>query len=319
MGATGSMDSLNRMAIELVDEALDFADELNVGAYELESGATVLDFGVDATGGVEAGLLLTEIQTAGLATVQSRMGEVDGAPIPHVELSTDHPAIALLCSQKAGWELEFDRFDGLGSGPARALVGQESEFEAVGYYDEFDLTVLAVESIDLPGDEVAEHVAELAEVEPSAVFLPTFAVGSIAGSVNIASRAAELAVFRLFELGYDPRDVLSVSGSAPIAPVSYDEGVAMGRTNDALAYGGKVHLTVRDEFDRFDELPSTAADEYGTPFEDIFAENDWDFSQVPVSAFAPAQVTVDVVDGSTRVFGETDEDLLAESFDLRER
>jgi methenyltetrahydromethanopterin cyclohydrolase len=249
------------------------------------------------------------------------MDTVAGAPLPHVDLTTDHPALALLCSQKAGWELAFEGddgpgFDGLGSGPARALVGQESEFQAVGYYDEFDLTVLTIESIDLPDDAVAEHVADLTGVEPSGVFLPTFATGSTVGSVTMASRAAELGVFRLFELGYDPKDVLTVSGAAPVAPVSYDEGVAMGRTNDALAYGGQVYVQVREDSDVFDDLPSTASDEYGTPFETIFEEAGWDFYEVPDSVFAPAQVTVDVVDGPTRVVGKRDEELLAESFGL---
>ncbi|RDI72469.1 methenyltetrahydromethanopterin cyclohydrolase [Halopelagius longus] len=313
------MESINRMAVELIDEAIDFADELRVVPYELDSGATVLDFGVDAEGGVEAGLLLAEIQTAGLATVQTRMDEVAGTPMPHVELQTDHPDVAVLCSQKAGWELTFEdpEFDGLGSGPARALVGEEDEFRAVGYFDEFDLTVLAVEAIDLPGDQVAEHVAETAGVEPSGVFLPTFASGSTVGSVTTAARAAEMAVFRLFELGYDPTNVLSAFGSAPLAPVSYDEGVAMGRTNDALAYGGEVHLTVAEEFDEFDQVPSTARDEYGKPFEQIFDDAGWDFYEVPAEVFAPAKVTIDVVNGPTYAFGETDEDLLAESFDLR--
>ncbi|HET7322773.1 MAG TPA: methenyltetrahydromethanopterin cyclohydrolase, partial [Halococcus sp.] len=90
------MDSLNRMALELVDEAIDFTDELGISAYELDSEATVLDFGHDTPGGIEAGLLLSEIQTAGLATVQTRMGEIGSAPIPHVELTTDRPALALL-------------------------------------------------------------------------------------------------------------------------------------------------------------------------------------------------------------------------------
>ncbi|MFC6725937.1 methenyltetrahydromethanopterin cyclohydrolase, partial [Halobium palmae] len=177
------MDSINRMAVELVDEALDFADELNVAAYELDSGATVLDFGVESTGGMEAGLLLAEIQTAGLATIQTRMDAIGGATIPHVELSTDHPGVVLLCSQKAGWELSVEGYEGLGSGPARALVGEETDFERVGYYDEFDLTVLTVEGETLPVDEVVEHVAERAGVEPSAVFLPAYATGSLAGSV----------------------------------------------------------------------------------------------------------------------------------------
>ncbi|UIP01044.1 methenyltetrahydromethanopterin cyclohydrolase [Halobaculum sp. CBA1158] len=311
------MDSLNRMAVELVDEALDFADELNVAAYELDSGATVVDFGVDADGGLEAGLLLAEIQTAGLATVQTRMGRVDGTPTPHVELTTDHPGIALLGSQKAGWELDLDGFAGLGSGPARALVGEEREYQALGYYDEFDLTVLCVESATLPGDAVAEHVAERANVNAQAVYLPTTALGSTAGSVTAAARAAELAVFRLFELGYDPENVKSVAGSAPVAPVSYDETEAMGRTNDALAYGGEVHLTVSEEFDRFDELPSSAADEYGRPFADVFADAEYDFYELDEGVFAPAAVTVDVLDGPTYALGETREDLLAESFDYR--
>ncbi|WP_266078316.1 methenyltetrahydromethanopterin cyclohydrolase [Haladaptatus caseinilyticus] len=310
------MESLNRMALELVDEAIDFAGELNVAAYELDNEATVLDFGIEARGGTEAGLLLTELQTAGLATVQTRMGDVAGAPFPYVELSTDQPALSLLCSQKAGWELAVDGFEGLGSGPARALVAEEDEYRRVGYTDAFDFAVLAIESDELPDEAVAEHVADLADVEPNSVFLPTFSTGSTTGSVSVASRAAELAVFRLSELGYDPLDILSARGSAPVAPVSYDEATAIGRTNDALAYGGRVHLTVREEFDRFDELPSTASDEYGTTFQTFFDGADWDFDTIPESVFAPAQVTVDVVNGPTHVLGETNHDLLTDSFDL---
>lgn len=310
------MESLNRNAVELVDEALDFAEELDVAAYELDSGATVLDFGVDVDGGVEAGLLLSEIQTAGIATVQSRLGEVAGTPRQYVELATDHPGLALLCSQKAGWELEFDGFDGLGSGPARALVGREAEFEAMGYYDEFDLTTLAVESTDLPNDRVARHVADLANVEESAVFLPTYPAASLVGSVTMAARAAELAVFQLFELGYDPRDVVSAAGAAPVAPVAGEERQAVARTNDALAYGGEVSLTVREDSDLFGEVPSTAAADSGRPFAEIFGAADWDFSEVPAELFAPARVTVDVLGGPTHVHGETDEELLAQSFGL---
>lgn len=310
------MDSLNRMAVELVDEAIDFADELGIAVYELDSGATVLDFGIDADGGIEAGLLLAEIQTAGLATVQTRMDEVAGAPLPQVELTTDHPGIALLCSQKAGWELTLEEYDGLGSGPARALVGEESEFERIGYYDEFDLAVLAVETIDHPPEAVAAHVADRSGVDQTGVFLPTYATGSAAGSVTTAARAAELATFRLFELGYDPRDVLSAAGTAPVAPISYDESVAMGRTNDAVAYGGRVYLRVREDFDRFGDVSSDAGPEYGRPFEEIFAEVDWAFEDLPASVFAPAQVTVDVEGGPTYVHGDTDETLLAESFGL---
>lgn len=310
------MESLNRNALELADEALDFAEELDIGAVELDNGATVLDFGHDFDGGVEAGLLLAELQTAGLATVQSRLDEVAGAPIPTVELNADHPALALLCSQKAGWEVATEDYEGLGSGPARALVAEEDEFARVGYADEFDFGVLALESEDYPTESVAEHVADLTGVETSSIFLASVPTASVAGSVSIASRAAEMAVFRLSELGYDPLDIVTVTGSAPVTPVAGSEEAAIARTNDALAYGGRVHLTVREEFDRFDEIVSTANEEYGTPFADIFADVGWDFYEVDESVFAPAQVTVDVLGGETHVFGERDEELLAESFDL---
>jgi methenyltetrahydromethanopterin cyclohydrolase len=308
------MDSLNRMAIELADEALEFAEELDVGAFDLENGATVIDFGIDFEGGIEAGLLLTELQTAGLATVQMRMDEVAGTPFPHVELATDRPALALLGSQKAGWEVSVDEFEGLGSGPARALVAEEEEFRAIEYTDAFDLTVLTVETDRLPTAHVAAEVADRTEVNTEGVYLAVFPTASIAGSVSTAGRAAELAMFRLFELGYDPTDVVTASGSAPMAPVPATEAEAMGRTNDAIAYGGQVHLTVREDSDVFSDLASTATDAYGTPFFDVFEGEAWNFDEIDPAVFAPAQVTVDVIGGPTYALGERNQDVLAESF-----
>lgn len=330
------MESLNRMATELIDEALEFTDELAIDAYELENGATVLDFGVDAIGGLEAGLLLTEIQTAGLATVASSLDEIGGAPRPFVELSTDHPARALLCSQKAGWELSIEGestseneadddgsnsgdaiYEGLGSGPARALVATEEEFRQLGYADAFDFAVLTVESDEHPTESVAAHVADMCDVQPGSIFLPVFSTASIPGSVTMAARAAELVVFRAFELGYDPLELLSVSARAPVAPVASDETTAIARTNDALAYGGQVHLTVESDAELLSELSSSATDEYGTPFADIFESVDWDLYEIPEAIFAPAQVTVDVVGGPTKSYGQVNEELLLDSFGLR--
>jgi methenyltetrahydromethanopterin cyclohydrolase len=308
------MESLNRMAVELVDEAIDFAPELGLAVHDLESEATVLDFGVDVPGGLEAGLLLAEVTTAGLATVDTTMGEAGGGPRTHVELTTDHPATALLCAGKAGWELSVGGFEGLGSGPARALVAEEAEFDAVGYRDEFDLAVLAVESDDLPGQAVADHVAERAGVPRSAVYLPAFATGSITGSVVSAARAAELATFRLFELGYDPLDVLSVTAEAPVAPPTDDERTALARTTDALVYGARVHLQVAAPFDRFDEVASAAAAEHGRPLAEAFADADWRFDALSPGVFGPAQVTVDVRGGETTTYGAREDGVLAESF-----
>ncbi len=308
------MESLNRMATELVDEAIEFADELTIEVHQLTGDAAVLDFGVQMPGAIEAGLLLAEIQTAGMATVQTRTGRVAGTPRTHVELSTDQPALSLLCAGKGGWELMTDDFEGLGSGPARALVAEEDIFDRVGYAEEFDFAVLVVESDQLPDEAVAQQVADRAGVPESGVFLPTYAAGSITGSVVGAARAAELAVYRLTELGYDPLDVLSASGSAPVAPVADDESTAMAYTNDAVMYGGEVHLVVDESFDRFDEVASSAGSEYGDPFADIFESVEYDYSELDRGLFAPAQVTIDVIGGDTHIVGDTSEDVLAESY-----
>lgn len=308
------MESLNRMATELVDEAIEFADELTVDVHQLPGDSAVLDFGVQTPGALEAGLLLAEIQTAGLATVQTRVDEIAGAPLTHVELSTDQPALSLLCGAKAGWEVSTDNFEGLGSGPARALVAEEGIFESVGYSEEFDFAVLTLESDTLPDQAVAQQIAERSGVPESGVFLPTYASASITGSVVGASRAAELATYRLTELGYDPLDILSVTGSAPVAPVAADETAAMAKTNDAVVYGGQVHLIVEQPFEHFDMLASTASDAYGEPFEEIFESVDYEYGELSRDLFAPAQVTIDVVGGETHVVGDTSPDILADSY-----
>ncbi len=310
------MDSLNRMALELADEALDFADELRIGAFELDNGTTVLDFGVEHPGGLEASLLLAELQTAGLATLQTRMDEVAGAPLPHVEVAVDDPAVPLLCSQKASWELSLDSFDGLGSGPARALVAEETEFRQLGYTDAFDFAVLTVETDDYPDEAAAEAIAERAGVEPESLFLAVYPTASMAGSVTGAARAAELAVFRLTEAGYDPNELLTVAASAPVAPVPGSENEAIARTNDAVAYGGQVHLTVAEDAESFEPAVSTAREVHGRPLAAVYEDNDWDFASADAGAVAPAQVTVSVEGGPTYALGDTDEEILAESFGL---
>jgi len=308
------METLNRMATELVDEAIDFAEELTIGVHGLTGDAAVLDFGVDRSGAVEAGLLLAEIQTAGLATVQASVETLEGAPLTHVELSTDHPALGLLCAGKASWELSVGDFEGLGSGPARALVAEEDIFRRVGYREDADFAVLAVETGRLPGEEVARAVAERAGVPESAVFLPAYATASVTGSVVAASRAAELATLRLAESGYDPTSVLSATGRAPVAPVTDGEEAAMARTTDALVYGGQVHLHLEEPVEGPETITSTAAAEHGHPCATVFEAVDWDLTDLPVDFFGPAQVTIDVLGGETHVVGETRPDVLAESF-----
>ncbi|MEF8908397.1 MAG: methenyltetrahydromethanopterin cyclohydrolase, partial [Haloarculaceae archaeon] len=89
---------------------------------------------------------------------------------------------------------------------------------------------------------------------------------------------------------------------------------AMARTTDALVYGSQVHLHLEDPVEDPDAVASTAGEAYGRPCAAVFEDVDWDLADLPVDFFGPAQVTLDVLGGETRVVGETRPDLLAESF-----
>ncbi|MFB6138639.1 MAG: methenyltetrahydromethanopterin cyclohydrolase [Halobacteriaceae archaeon] len=310
------MEPLNRTAVELVDEALDFAGELAIGAHELENGATVLDFGVEHRGGVEAGLLLAEIAAAGLASVQTRLGRVDGHPLTHVELVTDHPDLALLGSMRGGWELAVDGYEALAGGPARAIVAEEAVFDALGYAEHAEFGVLVLESDRLPTAAVADTVAERTGLDAQDVFLAVCPAASVAGSVLAAARAAEVTCGRLHDLGVDPGELVSTAASAPVPPVAETESAALARGTDAVAYGGEVQMTLGTGAADADlaDLASTASGTYGRPFADVFAAVDWDYAAVEASAFGPAAVTADVLGGPTHALGERDDAVLAESF-----
>ena len=69
----------------------------------------------------------------------------------------------------------------------------------------------------------------------------------------------------------------------------------MGRTNDAIIYGGRVQLFVSGSQGRqalADQLPSLKSKDYGDPFADIFAAVKGDFYAIDRMLFSPAKVTV---------------------------
>lgn len=304
------MEPLNRTATELVDEAIDFADELRVDVHHLDNEAVVVDFGVEAPGSLEAGLLLAELRTGGLATVATRVGTLEGAPRTVVELATDHPRLALLASQRAGWRLPSD--GGWASGPGQLL--RDGGPDIPGAPEEtFDFGVLVVEAETLPDAALAATIADALGVPTAGLFLATAPTASLAGTAALAAGTAEVAVHRLEHLGDDPDRVRTATGLAPVPPVAADTATARARANDAVAYAGRAHLVVDAPLDRADELPFGASDHAGDSFAALFGAADGDLAALE-AAFAPAAVTVDVIGGESASFGEVDEARLAASW-----
>jgi methenyltetrahydromethanopterin cyclohydrolase len=101
--------------------------------------------------------------------------------------------------------------------------------------------------------------------------------------------------------------------------VAADEIQAIGRTNDAILYGGRVVLWVRGDDAQLSavgpKVPSSASPDYGAPFAAIFERYQKDFYKVDPMLFSPAQVAFhNLKSGISRTFGQLAPDVLRQSF-----
>jgi methenyltetrahydromethanopterin cyclohydrolase len=298
--------SLNHRALELADRLAADAEAARVEVTTLSNGTRVIDCGAQAAGGFEAGRRFAEICMAGLGTIAYAPVVIGARWLPALTVTTDRPAIACLAAQYAGWRLDHDDYFAMGSGPGRALIRAEELYDDLDWDEHASAAVLCLETREPPPAEVADYVAERAGVPPSALTLLMAPTASVAGSVQIAARVVETALHKLHEVGFDVRRVVAGYGTCPLPPVAADDMAAIGRTNDAVLYGGRVHLTVEaDDDDALRELverlPASASSDYGEPFGKVLKDANFDFYKIDPLLFSPAEIRLTSV-GSGRSF-----------------
>jgi methenyltetrahydromethanopterin cyclohydrolase len=284
-----------------------------------ETGARLIDCGVHVAGGLEAGRILAEVCMAGLGQVTLVPGQDAERIGPTVAVRTDQPVASCMASQYAGWQIAGEKFYAMGSGPMRAVRGREPLFDVIGHREDSDSVVGVLESKRIPPTEVCHQVAEACRVDPENLTLLVAPTTSLAGSVQVVARSVETALHKLHELGFPLDQVVSGFGSAPLPPVAKDDLVAIGRTNDAVLYGGCVTLWVRAEDEALVELgpqvPSSASSDHGQPFANIFERYEHDFYKIDPLLFSPAEVQlVNLSTGRKFRFGQTRADILQKSF-----
>ena len=290
--------SVNKKALQLVDEAIERKEELRIEVSTGPLGCTVVDAGIGALGGYAAGKLTTEICLGGYGSALITPMDYGGLVLPSIFVETDLPAIATLGSQFAGWNIKAKDYFAMGSGPARALSKKPKEiYEQIQYEDHCDSAVIVLEADSVPTEEAVKLVATECDVSPNNVYAIVASTSSIVGSIQISGRIVEMGVFKLSRLGLDPKLISRACGYAPIASVHPKPAKAMGRTNDALYCGGVTFYSVSyDSDDRLREIvsrsPSCAASIYGRPFYDIFKAAESDFYKIDPDLFAPAVVSV---------------------------
>jgi methenyltetrahydromethanopterin cyclohydrolase len=286
---------LNESASEIADTMADQADILKVKTFRLPGGARVIDTGVETDGGIEAGLAVAEMCMGGLGNVNCTQVQVGKEAYPGLIVWTDHPAVACMASQYAGWAISVGKFFAMGSGPLRAHARVERElFEKLGYEEHADEGVLVLEGRTLPDDKVAAWVAEKARLQPMQLTFVVVPTASFAGGVQISARILETGLHKMETLGFDVRRVVSGIGTAPLPPVAKDDIRAIGRTNDCILYGGQARYTIRAgdaELKKLaEQVPASASRDYGTPFYEIFQRYGGDFYKIDPLLFSPAEV-----------------------------
>jgi methenyltetrahydromethanopterin cyclohydrolase len=317
------MISVNQRAWPRVEALCADAAALRIGVARGPAGEILVDAGAKQPGGITPGLRIAEICMGGLGDVRLHADAAFPKWPWQISAASSVPVIACLGSQYAGWSLQHgekpDAFFALGSGPARALARREPLFSELGYADAADAAVLVLESPRAPPPELLARIAQDCGVKPDrlgVVFAPT---QSLAGGVQVVARVLEVALHKVHTLHFPLERVVDGMGSAPLPPPHPDFVTAMGRTNDAIIFGGRVQLFVTGPADEArtlaGQLPASASRDYGRPFAEIFRAAKGDFYAIDPMLFSPAEVLVTAIDtGETFRGGALDPGLLDASF-----
>ncbi len=311
--------NLNERALHHCEQIVENSTEMRVAVLRGERTTRVIDCGVDVAGGLQSGVALTEVCMSGLGSVSLAPGRADLWPGPAVQVSTDQPVAACMASQYAGWQIAAEKYFAMGSGPMRAARGSEELFGSIGFREKASHAVGVLESGKLPPTEVCLQIAEQCSVEPASLTLLVAPTSSIAGTIQVVARTLETCLHKMHELQFDLTQIESGFGVASLPPVASDDLVGIGRTNDAVLYGGEVTLWVRSEDALLEKLgpkiPSSSSPDHGQPFAQVFAKYDHDFYKIDPLLFSPAQITlINLETGRSFLFGELCPDVIRQSF-----
>ena len=311
--------SVNALANTLVRHLIENAKSLRIGVENLTNGCTIVDAGIQYPGGLEAGRLIAEICMGGLGHVSLQTSATFAHWPWMLSVYSNNPVLSCLGSQYAGWSLEHEKFLALGSGPGRALAGHEELYKELGYQDHSDAACLVLESDKVPPLEVIEKVSHDTGIKPQYLTLILTPTRSLAGTVQIVARVLEVAMHKIHILRFPLGHVVDGIASAPLPPPAPDFLIGMGRTNDAILFGGHAHIFVKGTDEAAarlaKELPSSASHHYGRPFADVFKSVNMNFYKIDPMLFSPAAVTITALE-SGRSFsgGKLDAALIDQSF-----
>lgn len=317
---------LNERGYEIAEDLVHRAAEIAAACHD-RGGVRVLDCGVAAPGGDAAGVGMALVALGGAGGVSLLEPEAadpadaawPGCPWPTIRVASDRAVAACLAAQYAGWRVSVPGYFAMASGPMRAAIGREELFEEIGLRERPTVAAGLLEAAKLPPADVCRDLAAAAGVAPDGLILLVARTASPAGTLQVAARSLETAIHKLHEVGFDLHRIRGGSGTAPLPPVAADDLAAIGRTNDAILYGGSVVLEVTGDDDDLADVGSRAISRaspaFGAAFREVFEAAGRDFYAIDPALFAPARLElVNVETGLRHVFGGVDPTIVSDSF-----
>lgn len=214
----------------------------------------------------------------------------------------------VMVSCSAGLHLGF--FD-----PVRALARKEKLFAELDFREEAKQGVLVLEGGKPPPASLVREIAAACGIAAADLAILHAATQSLAGGVQVVARVLDVALHKAHELHFPLSRIVDGLGAAPPPPQHPDFIVAMGRTNDAIIFGGRVHLFVTlpsaEAPDLAQAVPASKSRDYGRAFAETFRAINGDSYVIDPILFSPAEVIVSAIETGESFFaGKVDAALL---------
>jgi len=292
--------SLNLGAMQIVEQMRRDEANLRVTFSKGSMGETLIDAGARCIGSIEAGLQMARAAMGGLGTITTGMDRSTPRWPLTIEVRSSQPVLACLAAQYAGWSLSSGDYFAMGSGPARALARVEPLFKTLTYREQAENAVLILETSKPPVEPIVRKVADATGLAPDRLAFIYAPTQSLAGTAQIVARVLEVALHKANDLKFPLKNIVDGAASAPLPAPHPDFLTAMGRTNDAIIYGGLVQLFVKgpahEARQLAETLPSTTSRDHGKPFAEIFKAFNGDFYAIDPLLFSPAEAIVTAID-----------------------
>ena len=202
--------------------------------------------------------------------------------------------------------------------PHGAAYGKEEIFDHIPGRERPTAAVGVLETRKPPTPEAIAYLAEKLQLPASRLTLLAVPTASIAGTVQVVARALETALHKLYELKFDLTQVVSGVGVAPLPPVAADDVTGIGRTNDAILYGGRATLSVRRRRSTRRRRPRrtvVGVARSRRPLRRNLRALSRDFYKIDPLLFSPAEIVFhNLRTGRSHTFGRMAPEVLKKSF-----